>query len=323
MNSVNNKANSKYLQAKTSLHKTEPIVRVFVEDMIDVSFWKLFFDNQNIKTKIQPATSDGYSNGVKEVLKLKDNVGKYFLLCVDSDYNYLIQNSTIDSELINTNDYIFQTYTYSIENYKCFADSLNTLMLNATKQDEADLFDYEYFLSEYSKIIYKLFVYSVYFKINNEADFPISEFKKIISFNKNIDISNNGENSLIELKNCVDEKFLEFDFVDKDEVAELESELNTLGVTSENTYLFINGHTLFNNVVLRFLEPIEKLIIDNQNKSIRNNSKTKEIEKQKLKHLKRERITIKILLQQNTNFENCSLIEKINSDIQKYKTLNS
>jgi len=322
MNSVNNKANSKYLQAKTRLHKSEPIVRVFVEDMVDVPFWKLFFDNQNVKTKIQPATGDGYSNGIKEVLKLKDNVGKYFLLCVDSDYNYLLQSSTIDSELINTNKYIFQTYTYSIENYKCFADSLSTLMLNATKQDKAELFDYEHFLSEYSKIIYKLFVYSVYFKINNEADFSISILNKIIGFNKNIDISNNGENSLIELKNSVDKKLLEFDFVNEDEIQKLESKLNALGVTSENTYLFISGHTLFNNVVLKSLKLVEKLIVETQKKNIENISKTDKIRKEKLKHFNKERTDVKILLQQNTNFANCFLVEKINSDIEKYKTIN-
>ncbi|TGO02534.1 hypothetical protein PN36_23425 [Candidatus Thiomargarita nelsonii] len=62
------------------------------------------------------------ARGKEEVLKIQ--AGEYLLLCVDSDYDYLLQDATEVSKRINQEPYIFQTYAYSIENYKCYAESL-------------------------------------------------------------------------------------------------------------------------------------------------------------------------------------------------------
>ncbi len=52
-------------------------------------------------------------------------LGRSLIACVDSDYDFLLQGATNTSRKINRNKYIFQTYTYAIENYHCFAESLH------------------------------------------------------------------------------------------------------------------------------------------------------------------------------------------------------
>ena len=52
-------------------------------------------------------------------------LGRSLIACVDSDYDFLLQGATNTSRKINRSRYIFQTYTYAIENYHCFAESLH------------------------------------------------------------------------------------------------------------------------------------------------------------------------------------------------------
>ncbi len=86
------------------------------------------------------------------------------VICVDSDDNYLLQDATDDSKAINENPYIFQTYASSVENYRCFADSLADLCIRARLHDEP-LFDFVEFLQSYSAVVdVHLYVCSFYKK---------------------------------------------------------------------------------------------------------------------------------------------------------------
>lgn len=62
-------------------------------------------------------------------------LGRSLIACVDSDYDFLLQGATNTSRKINRNKYIFQTYTYAIENYHCFAESLHEVCVQATLND--------------------------------------------------------------------------------------------------------------------------------------------------------------------------------------------
>ena len=72
-------------------------------------------------------------------------LGRSLIACVDSDYDFLLQGATNTSRKINRNRYIFQTYTYAIENYHCFAESLHEVCVQATLNDRSIL-DFNFFL---------------------------------------------------------------------------------------------------------------------------------------------------------------------------------
>lgn len=156
-------------------------IQVYVENEDDVPFWKDIFNRFHLKTNVAPASTDKLRRGKTEVLKLKDQAGEALWLCVDSDYDYLLQNEL--HQTIEKTPYIFQTYTYSIENYKCYAPALKQVIVEAALA-EPD-FNFEVFLSEYSKIIFDLFVLSVYYHeaysdSETENPFCISDFNEVI-----------------------------------------------------------------------------------------------------------------------------------------------
>jgi len=197
---------STYFEGENLLNEPdEAIVRVFVENEDDIPFWKDIFDKFNLRTKIHPASEISLARGKKEVLKQKNRVGKFLILCVDSDYDYLLQGHTDNSKTINESPYIFQTYTYSIENYKCYAESLHRVMVRATLQDKQELFDYVRFLKEYSVIIYDLFIYSLHYTKEKSDGFTIEDFSKTIKLLEQVDYSSQGQEALAKLKKAVKE----------------------------------------------------------------------------------------------------------------------
>ena len=89
----------------------KPIL-VYVESHEDISFWYGIlkdYESSKVKFDIQLPSQNNLNKGKHEVLqRFKDNVGSYLILCVDSDYDYLLQGRTETSRLINQNDFIFQ-----------------------------------------------------------------------------------------------------------------------------------------------------------------------------------------------------------------------
>jgi Protein of unknown function (DUF4435) len=258
-------------------------------------------------------------------------------LCVDSDYDYLLQNSTEKAKLINENPYILQTYAYSIENYRCFAESLGQLITEVTLQDADEIFEYEAFMQAYSQIVYELFLYSFYYERENQQreeahklayqtnkalvntnlpTFEIDEFCKIVSFEK-IDVFGKGGKELEALQESVKTKLASLPTIPK--IEELKQELATLGVIPDNVYLFINGHTIQDNVVLMILKPIAKHLSTEKRKEIAQTEAGKQAKGDKHKEYEKhtKSINIEIVLQTHKYYENSPLFAKILADVGK------
>lgn len=327
MKKLIDKINSKNKEARNSLNKTcgeENLISVYVESEDDIPFWKNILDKFDLKTKIHPASRTSLNRGKLEVLKQKDNVGKYLLLCVDSDYDYLLQGSTEISKLINENPYIFQTYAYSIENYKCYAKSLNSVVVNATCVDNNQVFDYEKFMSCFSKIIYDLFVYSFHDKKNEIGNFTIDNFSETIKLLEFVDVHTQGKEVFLKLKKSVIEKTSSLEILPETEINQYKEELRKLGVTSENAYLFVKGHTIYENVVCMFLKPIYTFLKKENLNQIREFSKKDEKSKKvasdrRGQYIKLVAEDIERELCRNTNYYNCFLMKKVFRDIENYK----
>lgn len=160
---VNEQIDSELIDNQNALDsKYGEIISVVVENEDDIPFWKYVFNSFNIKTEISP-NSRTLERGKKAVLKQANQAGKYLLLCVDSDYDYIFNGSTTDSKTTLENPYIFQTYTYSIENYFCYSTALNQIMIEASLNDN-EVFDYVAFFEAYSNLIYELFCYSIHYR---------------------------------------------------------------------------------------------------------------------------------------------------------------
>lgn len=129
-----------------------------VEGLEDKRFWRDVFGKFAPSLKVRFSRVSNGHHGKKEVLKRKHEISeekKNVILCVDSDLDYLLKNPELQ------NPYIFQTYAYSIENYKCAPENLNRLVEQITDENGFDFVD---FFRQYSKKVYKLLLYIIFFE---------------------------------------------------------------------------------------------------------------------------------------------------------------
>lgn len=308
-------------------------VLVYVEDEYDIPFWRYVlnkYETDNLHFRITTTTQDSLTKGKKAVLqKLEAGSGEYLLVCVDSDYDYLFQDKNRITQLINSNPHIFQTFTYSIENYRCYANSLKSVCVNITKNDD-NILDFKTFFEFYSEIIFELFLWSFYlYKIDNSLIFTIKEFCDVTKLH-DFDINDLGERSLKQLKQRVDNKLLSLqNSQNKPNLLELNRELNQLGLEKKNVYLFCQGHNIFDNVVIPILKPICRELFHRKEQQIKDVAKNDTELNDRLKQYWNEtkiignnRVPIENFVEKflsaNTEFTDCRLFSMVTLQVENY-----
>jgi hypothetical protein len=297
-------------------------VLVYVEDEEDIAFWRNIlnpYETCNIQFDIQLTSKTVLTKGKDAVLKMK--TGTHLIGCIDSDYDYILQSTTPQSKRINEDAFVFQTYTYSIENLLCFESSLHQLCVQATKNDNKRI-DLVQLLTIYSNITYELFLWSVYFSLEqNTTDFTITDFCNTVKILDKVIIAEQGKTALSGLAERVRIKIQELEKKHPETISEIKKvadKLNILGINSNNTYLFIKGHIVKDNVVLMFLNPLCRELINERENEIKNNAKTETELKNQFGHYKNQIIPIETVLKSNTDFKSCFLYQKIQADLNKY-----
>jgi hypothetical protein len=329
-NSLLDNLNSDFMAALSSLlPKTDPQrILVYVESDEDITFWSNILNTfEGYTFDIQLPIKDALEKGKSAVLDRIEQAGPYLILCVDSDYDYFLQDITEQSTNINNNQFVFQTYSYSIENMFCFSRSLRSVCTQSTKNND-EVINIVNLLELYSQITYELLIWSVFFERRQDfTSFERSDFHNTIKILDRVDLGDNFKVALDGLKHRVENKLasLKTKFSNHVEaVKNLQENLQQLGLGFENTYLFINGHVVKDNVVLMFLESIcQKLKRDKYNQ-IRENAKHQTDIRNQINHYNKHFIPIETALRNNTEFKSCFLYEKIYADLNIYvENLNS
>jgi len=148
MTRLTDNLNSTYFKTNQKLRskKASKTIQVYVEGYEDIAFWRNVFqpyESSEIKFSIELPSKNSSAKGKvaalqrsKEINILAHNVGEFLIICIDSDYDYLLQGHTDTSKMINESKYIFQTYSYSIENLKCYSNSLHGACVSAVFNDD-------------------------------------------------------------------------------------------------------------------------------------------------------------------------------------------
>lgn len=256
--------NSLYVEAANRLRpkKARRKIIAYVESYDDVFFWRTLlneFENDRRYFQVMLPSSTSLAKGKKSVLMniLGESLGQNMIACVDSDYDYLLQGATNTSRMINQNRFVFQTYTYAIENYQCYAEALHEVCVMATLNDR-EIIDLKEFMRMYSRIAYPLFIWSVWFYRKHRAGvFSLLDYCDVVRLDK-VSVYH-LEVALERMEKRVSQKLhrLEHDYPKAlREIESMKKEFRNLGVTPETTYLFIQGHHVMDNVVLKVLTPL-------------------------------------------------------------------
>lgn len=322
--------NSNYLEAFGSQYKKDTItVLVYVESHDDIAFWNYIlqdYKTDKIKFDIQLPSNDSLVKGKSKALErhtdlLTMGVGKRLIICIDSDYDYLHQDKTEQSRLVNKSNFIFQTYAYSIENLRCFSSSLHHVSVQTTNRSH-DKIDFEELLKLYSKITYPLLLWSVFLeKSEDSSSMRLTHFCNLIKLSGSVNIHEKGKMHLESLAERVTNQIniLEITFPHHIESIELlKEELSELGLNSENAYLFIQGHTLHDNFVIPFLTSLSSAIQSEIKKTIMSQGVHQEQKDNDLNHYQNSLIEPEKALKTNTEFKACFLYQKIKADLDQF-----
>lgn len=293
-------------------------ILVYVEDTHDIAFWHGILNPYEqkvaIKFKVSAYSDNTATTGKGKLQKKISKTGLNLIICLDSDYDYLLPESDRAKE-IKQNPYIFQTYTYGMENLKCYAESLNNLCIRATHNSMDDIINFSDFLKDYSQVIYPLFMWNLYYyQIKKPNHFSISNFNKLVTIgNINFD---NYQTLLKQLQESISDKLQEFNSdVDMSQFYQQFSELN-----KTNAYLFINGHALY-STILNLIKAVCKKLENNHRKKIERLAKTQQERVEKIQHYRNSTHSVKTLLANNNHFTDCFLFKKITTDIEIYLAL--
>lgn len=274
MKGLKNQITSEYIRAANRLRSKSARRKIvaYVESYDDIFFWRTVlsqFENDKIYFEVMLPSHGKLQRGKKSVLMnlVAKQVGEDMIACVDADYDYLLQGVTPISQEIINNPYVFHTYAYSIENLQCYAPSLHNVAVSVTLNDHAT-FDYEDYIGQFSETIFPLFIWSIWhYRNGNHGKFSISDFNHVIETG-NFKIANPYE-AIEHLRHKVSRKVSMLQRQNpkaKDSYLRLKEELKSLGITPRTTYLYIQGHHLFDNVVVPMMKRIcDSLIREREN----------------------------------------------------------
>ena len=241
------------------------------------------------------------------------------IACVDADYDYLLQGETATSTQVITNPYVFHTYAYAIENLQCYAQSLHDVSVAVTLNDHA-IFDFESFLSQYSEIIYPLFVWNIWvYRHQKYRQFTITDFNRVIEIG-HFSIYNAAE-SLQRLHHKVQKKIRQLQKENpyaKEDYLQLKRELSALGVTPTTTYLYIQGHHLFDNVVVPILKRVCDRLIREREEEINRNAVHDTQRRNELSSYSHSVETIVSMLRRNVGYRNAEPFRKLQEDVRLF-----
>lgn len=330
MKRLTDNINSRYFEAADKLLPSKRRGRIvaFVESYDDVSFWRLLLDEFETKDhyfQIMLPNRGGLTKGKKSALRScieHKGLGNNLIACVDSDYDWLLQGVTQTSREIISSPYVIQTYTYAIENYQCWAGSLHQVCVQCTLNDHR-LLDFEVFMELYSKAVYPLFVWNVWFyrrKLHNQ--FSMQDLNIDIRL-KSVDV-HHPQGALIGVTERVKHKVrsLENHYPAAiPEVAELGKELTAMGVREDNAYLFLQGHHLVENVILKLLTPICAVLRQEREAEIRRFAVHNQQYRNEISAYQHSQMGLIEAIRKNTHYRGCELYERMREDVRQFLTM--
>ena len=319
--------NSQYFEAinKMTPKKARRRIVVYVESYDDVFFWRSVlgrYEDDKLTFDIMlPSRNQHLDRGKKAAISnMLKGVGRDMIACVDADYDYILQGSTEMSRQMLENPYIFHTYAYAIENFQCYAKGLHETCVMVTLNDHR-IFNFERFLLSYSQTIWPLFVWHVVFLQRRKMTmhFDMCEFNKVVVL-PSVRIQN-PQWAIEYLSKKVRAKIFQLErrFPKlKDALPETERMLRDLGINDNNTYLYIQGHHLFDLVVSPVVQTVCDILRNEQENDIRDRAVHSEQARTEIACYENSLGKVKMMMKKNTYYQFSPEFQKILADVERY-----
>ena len=311
------------LPERLPLENGQRLVKVFVEGYDDVAFWRGIlddFESDRLTFEVSVPVRADLAKGKKVLMNMIPESGPQLIMCADSDFDYLFGDGTPQSRMVNDSRFLFHTYTYATENYLCYAPSLHKVCAKATKNDTR-IFDFETFLAEYSVIIYPLFLWYAYSaRQDTQNMITLVDFKSSVKLNY-LEIENGGRETLQWLQRQVERRLnsLRARYGQQHKAVEaFGRDLQCYDLFPDNTYLYMHGHTLMDNVVMIMLGAVcDKLRLKTTD-MISSSAKQGIALSNEISNYRNSLRNVRDVLLDNQDYKDCFLYRRLKEDLRRY-----
>ena len=319
--------NSQYFEAANALKSKRARRRIvaYVESYDDIYFWRTVlseFENDKRYFEVMLPSKTGLSRGKKSVLMNfleGEPLGRDMIACVDADFDYLLQGATAQSQKVLESPYVFHTYVYAIENYQCYAPSLHNVCVAVTLNDHR-IFDFRDYFCRFSEILFPLFVWSVMlYRNGNYPKFSITDFNRVADPGGFTPA--NPEPSLENIKRKVRTRIGELQrlFPDaKEEYLQTKDDVKALGVTPQTTYLYMQGHHLFDTVVTPILSKVCNILRQERQNEIYHAKAHLTQKQNEMTCYENSLQDIKVMLKKNNGYMVSEQFHRVQEDVRRY-----
>ena len=324
--SLRDNINSGYFEAANALRGKQARRRIvaYVESYDDIYFWRTVlsrYEDDHRYFEVMLPSKINLTRGKKSVLMnfVGEQVGPDMIACVDADYDYLMQGATEQSSKVLNSPYVFHTYVYAIENYQCYAPSLHDVCVAVTLNDHR-IFDFRDYFQQYSEACFPLFVWSVWaYRTGHHSKFSLSDFNRVTD--PGGFTVQNPEVSIANIRRKVGTKVRELQrrFPDnKEPYLKVKADILALGVTPQTTYLYMQGHHLFDTVVAPILTKVCNLLRQERQNEIYHSQAHRTQKRNEMSCYENSRQDVKSMLKKNTGYQQCHRFLQVQEDIGRW-----
>lgn len=319
--------NAQYFMAANKLRPKNASTKIvaYVESYDDVFFWRTVLstvETDDVKFEVMlPSRSSHLDRGKRAALMrlMEGKTGEHLIACVDADYDYLLNGTHPTSRFMHDNPWVFHTYAYAIENMQCYAPSLHKVAVAATLNDKR-FFDYTRYLADFSEIIYPLFVWNIMLAIHpSNYPFTITDFLKTIDMKACF--PGKMARELEHLRKKVDLKMQQLQQLHPHAENALNATdvmIRQLGVQPNETYMYIQGHHLFNKVVTPLLTRVCDLLMRDREREITVQSVHQTQRRNELLSYQHSTTNIETMLRRNTGFLTSPQCARLQADLRQF-----
>lgn len=325
-NRLKDHLNSDYFKAANALKSKSARRRIvaYVESYDDIYFWRTVlstFEDETRYFEVMLPSKMTLVRGKKSVLMnfIDGQTGPNMIACVDADYDYLLQGITPTSAKILNSPYVFHTYVYAIENYQCYVPSLHEVCVAVTLNDHR-IFDFQGYFRQFSEAIFPLFVWSVWaYRSGNYTRFSLTDFCRVCD--PGGFTVQNPDTSLQNVRRKAWQKVrdLQRQFPgNKEAYLQLKDELLSLGVTPQTTYLYIQGHHLFDVVVAPILTKVCNLLRQERQNEIFHSQAHRTQKRNEMSCYENSLQDVKAMLKKNSGYAFSEPFRRLQDDVRNY-----
>ena len=239
-------------------------VYVYVEDDIDIVFWRRFFEASGIEYSFQfyvYKVSDKEIRGKDAIMKDVVNgslpLSRFVLACLDSDLDLLIDNYHTYTDVFRKNPYIINTVWYAIENLKCAPKDVKRFIDMVTLSSVLKV-DVPTKLSAVSQLVEEFFFVCLASYKNKDGYFSLDSLKSVLhklAFNCQGDVEEASRSAIIleqkKHKTYVSSHITEFQGF---------KELLRSNYPDTSILCFFRGHDLVDEIVKPFILSVSSAI---------------------------------------------------------------